>query len=103
MTVPHYRVGEECYIGTSTAYPELSGAECKVIGTLKLRQCCNADGYFERVTPSYKVEISGTQFCAPQSMLRKKFERSDWGMLRSIWRPDRSRNITRPTAWKEFK
>jgi hypothetical protein len=87
MSAPHYQVGEECYIRQSTAFPEMSGAKCKVIGTLKLRQCCNADGYFLAVVPSYKVEVNGVELCAPASMLRKRIVAGDWNDC--VWQPKR--------------
>jgi hypothetical protein len=87
MTVPHYQVGEECYIRHSTAYPEMSGAKCKVVGTLKLRQCFNADGNFTQMVPSYKVEIDGVEYCAPQSMLRKRIVAGRWADC--AWQPKR--------------
>jgi hypothetical protein len=87
MSAPHYQVGEECYIRQSTAFPAVSGAVCKVIGTLKLRQCCNADGFFTQVVPSYKVEVDGVEYCAPASMLRKRIVAGNWNDC--VWQPKR--------------
>jgi hypothetical protein len=103
MIAPNLHIGDECYINGSPAFPELAGAKCTIVGELKLRQEFNSMGHFVGLRESYLIEVNGQQMCAPPRLLREKTKRSDWGMLRGIWQPDRTRKVTRPTAWKEFK
>lgn len=78
-------VGDECYINGSSAYPELAGAKCKVIGDLELRQQYNQMGHFIGVRLSYLIEVNGQQICAPPVFLREKTRRSDWCALKAEW------------------
>jgi hypothetical protein len=102
MTAPLFRVGEECRISHSPAYPELSGRDCTVTGTLALRPNYDGQGNYHGMSLAYKINVNGTPMCAPERLLAKKFEHSDWGMLRGIWQPEGLKSARRP-QWKVWK
>lgn len=87
MSAPHFHVGEECYISASPGYPELVGHPVTVIGTLALRPCYDGQGDYHGMSLAYKIDVNGQQMCAPEKMLRKKFEKSDWRTLKNVWQP----------------
>lgn len=104
MKHPIFHVGETCY----AAVPVSTGVqriECEITGPLNRRSIRDLDGSHLGFALAYQVLLEGAVREVPfaERDLRKKFERSDWGMLRGIFQPDRTRNVTRPTAWKEFK
>jgi hypothetical protein len=101
---PLFHVGETCYacIPVSTGVQLI---ECDITGPLVSRAIRDLDGQLIGYAQAYKVLLEGAVREIPfaERDLRKKWQRSDWGMLRGIWHPDRTRHVSRPTAWKEFK
>lgn len=96
MKHPIFHPDEEARIGQFTHGGVLCGRECKVLRNLD-------PIYGEH---RYLVELldDGARVRVLEVTLRKKWERSDWGMLRGVWQPDRApRQVSRPTSWKEFK
>jgi hypothetical protein len=91
MKHPIFHVGEECYLRDSATIPHLSGRQCRVTGVRTRRAIYNDFGEITGYMESYKVLPEGhhDEVCAPERMLRKKWERSDWGMLRGIFQPKR--------------
>lgn len=91
MKHPLFHVGETCYIATSKAMPHFSRLECEVTGPLMNRPCYNEMGRVIGHSMAYKVKTEAhvEEVCAPESMLVKKFQRSDWSSLKTIWQPKR--------------
>lgn len=99
MKHPIFHVGERCYIAPSNSAPGYSRLECEITGALMSRpvydERCQLIGY----SMAYKVKADDLfeEVCAPEHMLRKKWQRSDWralkcnwyGETRQIWQPKR--------------
>jgi hypothetical protein len=80
MTHPIFHPGETCYVH----FPTSSGwqyTECEVTGLIPRGQ-----GRY-----AYRVRLQGaSRDCVfEQGDLSKRWERSDWGMLRGIFQPRR--------------
>lgn len=96
MKHPIFHVDEEARIGPYPHSGSLCGRECKIVRNLD-------PIYGEH---RYLVELldDGARTRVLELTLRKRWQRSDWGMLSGIWQPDRTpKKLPRPTAWKEFK
>jgi hypothetical protein len=104
MKHPLFHEGETCWavIPTSTGTQLM---ECDITGPLVRRAIRDLDGQLICYALAYKVLLEGAVREIPfaERDLRKKWQRCDWGFLRGIWQPDRTRPVSRPTAWKEFK
>jgi hypothetical protein len=81
MTHPIFHPGEEARIGPWPHSGVLCGRECKIVRSLD-------PIYGEH---RYLVELldDHTRTKVLEVTLRKKWQRSDWGMLRGIWQPRR--------------
>lgn len=90
MKHPIFHEGETCW----AAIPTSSGMqlmECDITGALVRRSIRDLDGVHMFYAPAYKVLLDGAVREIPfaERDLRKKWQRSDWGMLRGIWQPKR--------------
>lgn len=92
MKHPIFHVGERCYIDISKTAPRYSHLECEVTGPLMNRPVYDHNGQLLGYSMAYRLKPDEhiEEVCAPELMLRKKWERSDWGMLRGIWQPKRA-------------
>ena len=95
MKHPIFHPDEEARIGPYPHSGSLCGRECKVLRNLA--PICGEHRYLvELLDDGRRTKVFEVTLC-------KKWEHSDWGMLRGIWKPDRTPKLPRPTAWKEFK
>lgn len=81
MTYPIFHPDEEARLSAYTFDWRIANQHCKVLSVLK------PIGGDHR----YAVKTLGDGVCSIvlESSLLKKWERSDWGMLRGIWQPKR--------------
>ena len=90
MKHPLFHPGETCYANipcsTGRAY-----MECDITGPLVRRSIRDLNGKHQFYALAYMVLLDGatreTPF--PECDLRKKWQRSDWGALKTIWQPKR--------------
>lgn len=80
MKHPIFHPDEEARIGPYASDEGLRGSDCKIVQILP--PICGEYRYL--VATPWLIFTT-----VLESTLRKRFERSDWGMLRGIWQPKR--------------
>jgi hypothetical protein len=90
MNHPIFHPGETCYalIPTSTG---LQRMECEIMGGRKRRTIRDLNGNPMGEAECYLVLMEDATLETPwaERDLRKKWQRSDWGAMKTIWQPKR--------------
>lgn len=96
MKHPIFHPNEEARIGPYPHSADLCGRECKIVRDMGM-----VYGEYR-----YLVELTDdkTRVKVLELTLQKVWERSDWGMLRGIWQPDRQKRVAdAASGWEELK
>lgn len=80
MNYPIFHPDEEAQINAYTADWRVSNQHCTIVRVLK--PICGEHRYIVKTDEGIAATVL-------ESSLYKRFNRSDWGMLRGIWQPRR--------------
>lgn len=104
MKHPIFHPGETCWARVPTSQGT-QWMECEITGPLVRRMIRDLDLKPIGYALAYMVLMDEATMETPwlECDLRKKWQRCDWGMLRSIWQPAALKaKVQRPQAWKRF-